>query len=56
MAIAGKRFQGKEALPVVLLNFQWGLSFRGLNFRGLCFRGLSFRDTPKPCIQGAPTI
>ena len=43
MAIAGKRFQGKEALHVVLLNFEWGLSFRGLNFRGLSFRGLNFR-------------
>ena len=51
MAIAGKRCQGKEALHVVFLNFEQGLSFRGLNFLGLSFGGpnfggLSFRYTP----------
>ena len=41
MAIAGKGVKGKEALYVVFLNFERGLSFRGLNqFRGLSFRGL----------------
>ena len=35
MAIAGKGVSGKEALHVVFLNFEQGLSFRGLNFRGL---------------------
>ena len=43
MAIAGKGVKGKEALYVVFLNFEQGLSFRGLNFRGLNFRGLNFR-------------
>jgi len=43
MAIAGKGVKGKEALHVVDLNFERGLSFRGLIFRGLNFRGLSFR-------------
>jgi len=43
MAIAGKGVKGKEALHVVVLNFERGLSFRGLIFRGLHFRGLSFR-------------
>ena len=43
--------EGEEALHVVFLNFERGLSFRGLSFRGLSFRGLSFRglsfrDTP----------
>ena len=32
--------EGEEALHVVFLNFE-----RGLSFRGLSFRGLSFRDT-----------
>ena len=35
--------EGEEALHVVFLNFERGLSFRGLSFRGLTFRGLSFR-------------
>ena len=35
--------EGEEALHVVFLNFERGLSFRGLSFRGLSFRGLSFR-------------
>ena len=43
MAIAGKGVKGKEALHVVFLNFEQGLSFRGLSFRGLNFRGLNFR-------------
>ena len=43
MAIAGKSVKGKEALHVVFLNFERGLSFRGLSFRGLNFRGLCFR-------------
>ena len=43
MAIAGKSVKGKEALRVVFLNFERGLSFRGLNFRDLSFRGLNFR-------------
>ena len=30
MAISGKGVKGKEALHVVLLNFEQGLSFRGL--------------------------
>ena len=41
MANAGKVVKGKEALHVVFLNFE-----RGLSFRGLSFRGLSFRDPP----------
>ena len=39
MAIAGK-VSKVEALHVVFLNFERGLSFRGLRFRGLSFRGL----------------
>ena len=35
--------EGEEALHVVFLNFERGLSFRGLSFRGLSFRGLIFR-------------
>ena len=43
MATAGKGVQGKEALHVLFLNFEWGLSFRGLSFRGISFQGLSFQ-------------
>ena len=35
--------EGEEALHVVFLNFERGLSFRGLSFRGLTFRGLTLR-------------
>ena len=45
MAIAGKSVKGKEALHVVFLNFERGLSFRGLRSWVFVFEVLVF-ETP----------